>query len=267
MSEAVMSQQSLCSVALVISICCPALAPADELPPAVIDISLTAVSSAHIFTATITATNNPESWSLPVGPYYIPGLGAIASSVGLLIPPTWNAASQTLTWDSSGSTGGTYFWTVTASNSAGSDSGTITTNVFGKGWYGDLLPIVDHLEFAVQSPLSNGGVVAGTVTATDNAEIWSELLYPSYKTQALGPVSTPSGIQSPIWNPVNREFNWDMSGAHAGIYTWYVKAQSIHGYTGAGKIEVTILVPEPSTVLLTLLAILGVASMIRQRLR
>lgn len=252
-------------MSLAFFLCSPTLAPAEELPPEVMNVSLSAQSSAHIFNATITAINNPETWSVPIGPVYVAGFGAPPSSMGILIPPTWNAATQTLTWDSSGSPGGTYVWTVTATNSSGSDSGTITTAVFGKEWYGDLVPVVDHLRLTVQSPLSNGGVVAGTVTATDNADNWGELLYPSYKTQKSGPVSTPSGIQTPNWNPTNQQFSWEMSGAHAGIYTWYVKAQGIYGYTGTGAIEVTILVPEPNSIAPSICGTFGLSYLGRRR--
>jgi hypothetical protein len=78
-------------------------------------------------------------------------------------------------------------------------------------------------------------------------------------------VSTPSGIQAPNWNPTNQEFSWNMQGATAGIYTWYVKARSNYGYIGAGAIEVTILVPEPGTALLTTIALFITGSMLRRR--
>lgn len=238
---------------------------AADLPPDVIDLMITAGGSADIINATITTTNNPESWSVPVGPWYTPGYGALPSAAGMLIPPSWNATTHTLVWDSAGSTGGTYFWTVTASNSAGSDSGTITTNIFGGEWYGGKVPIFDHLKFSMQSPISNGGVVTGKITATENPDDWSELLYPSYKTQQYGPVSAPSGIQTPNWNPTNQEFSWNMQGAIAGIYTWYVKARSYDGYIGAGAIEVTILVPEPNSILLAMLGLFTLVSPVRRR--
>lgn len=243
-----------------VSLFTPVLAPAGDLLPIVADVHLQAQTSAYIFTATISATNNVDSWSVPVGPTYTPSFGAPAGAVGILIPPSWDATTQTLTWDSSGSTGGTYVWTVTASNSAGSDEGAIFCDVYGAEWYGGLAPVVDRLKLMVQSPLSDGGIVAGTITATENADEWGELLYPSYKTQQNGSVSTPSGIQTPNWNPTTQQFSWDMTGAHAGIYTWYVKARSIYGYSGAGSIEVHIAVPEPAPIVLSGIAIIAIST-------
>jgi hypothetical protein len=264
--EALMNGKQFATIGMLTGLVFLLQAPASAvaLPPVVDNKAYAASSISEILNMQFTATNNPDSWSL-LGPTYVPGFGALPGQLGMLIPPQWSPATQLLVWDTAGSSGGTYEWTGVASNSDGSDSGTVTAQVFGAAWYGGGVPEFNHLKFTVQPP-TNGGMVAGKITATENPDVWSQLLYPSYKTQQYGPVSTPSGIQTPTWDAGTQQFSWNMEGATAGIYTWYVKARGYSGFS-AGKIEVTILVPEPSMVLLTLLALLGAASMIRQRQR
>jgi PEP-CTERM motif len=78
---------------------------------------------------TVTATNSPTSWG-PAGPTitlanYVPGFGAV-SNTGLAIPAQWNPATQAFSWDTTGSTRGTYTWNVSATNASGTGAGLIT---------------------------------------------------------------------------------------------------------------------------------------------
>jgi hypothetical protein len=231
--------------------------------PVVGDLNLTPSIFGGIVSGQVPSEGNPESWSALQTPVYVPGFGGLPGQpLRLLIPPTFDPVTHIFQWDLAGSSPGTFTWSIEGSNSAGSDSGTISVaNII----YPDYpVPIVDDLKFIVESPDSGGGQIAGIVTVGEDSVEWSELLYPTYKPQPNVPGSVPSGIQSPNWNSDNRQFSWNMHGAQPGIYSWIVKANNHNGF-GAGAIEVTILVPEPSTVLLTLLAHLGAASMVRRR--
>jgi PEP-CTERM motif len=102
----------------------PVLAPV-VTPLSIINNTLNATVG-----GTVTATNAPTSW-LPAGPgitlaSYVPGFGAAPGAPGLLVPALWNPANQAFSWNTAGSTRGTYVWNVSATNTGGTGNGTIT---------------------------------------------------------------------------------------------------------------------------------------------
>jgi hypothetical protein len=75
---------------------------------------------------TVTGTN-VDAWDGPLTFLdYTIGFGGVPWATGLALSPTWNSATQAFSWDTTGSTRGTYRWQVGGSNSAGSDTGIIT---------------------------------------------------------------------------------------------------------------------------------------------
>ena len=82
---------------------------------------------------TVTASGIPTSWS-PAGPdialaSYTPGFGAPANSPGLAIGAIWNPTTQAFSWDTTGSSLGTYTWNVSAANAGGPGNGTISVTI------------------------------------------------------------------------------------------------------------------------------------------
>lgn len=72
----------------------------------------------------------PVTWSALGGPTYTPGFGAPGDAPGLGGATwSWNPATQAFQFNTLGSTRGTYVWTGTASNDAGSDPFSITVDV------------------------------------------------------------------------------------------------------------------------------------------
>ena len=69
---------------------------------------------------TVTATNSPTSWGPALNSLvltsFTPGFGALPGVPGLLLQPSWNPATQAFSWDTSGSSRGTYVWGVSATN-------------------------------------------------------------------------------------------------------------------------------------------------------
>lgn len=83
-----------------------------------------------VVATTITATGDaPITWGNLTNFSYTPGFGALPAAPGLSKQPTWNPATQAFSWDTSGSTRGTYVWNVQATNGVSNDTGSITVEV------------------------------------------------------------------------------------------------------------------------------------------
>jgi hypothetical protein len=109
--------------------------------------------------------------------------------------------------------------------------------------------------------------VSGTVTATNNPTSWlpalNSLILQSY-TPNYGASGDLGAISAPLWDPATQQFSWNTTGAKGGDYVWGVSATNAGG-TGNGTITVFILTPEPSSLLLAVLAVFGVIGLARYR--
>ena len=77
-----------------------------------------------VVSTTITSTGSGVTWGNLHDFSYTPGFGATGNPpTGLQNAPVWNPANQSFTWDTSGSTRGTYKWLVTATSGSSSDDG------------------------------------------------------------------------------------------------------------------------------------------------
>ena len=120
-------------------------------------------------------------------------------------------------------------------------------------------PVVNNLDLTNPLDCLNC-TVSGQVTATNNPTSWAPALN-SLVLQSYTPNYGASGGLGPIaatsWDPVTQQFSWNTTGAKGGDYVWGVSATNLGG-TGNGTITVHILTPEPSSLLLAALAVLGV---------
>jgi hypothetical protein len=242
-----MNVRSVSQLVVVLSASAIACSSAAQSLPIVNDLIL--APQLGVVSGVVTGTS-VDSWSELQNFTYVPLVPG--STATFYYQPTWDALTQTFWWDRTGSTFGTYIWEVVGINAYGSDAGLISVEFRNTSSFP--FPEINDLEFQVQSPASNGGVVSGVVTATEAPEFWSGLLYPSYAPHGGGSGPLPPGIQTPDWNPATQEFGWNMAGAQPGLYTWHVHGSN-HGGTNAAAITVRILVPEPNPLALLFIAI------------
>jgi hypothetical protein len=99
--------------------------------PIVNDFHTMVAGPNNVIATTITTLQGDEPiiWSDLSNFTYTPGFGAGPGSPGISIQPVWNPLMQSFTWNTSGSTSGTYAWNVTATNAGGSDAGSISIDV------------------------------------------------------------------------------------------------------------------------------------------
>jgi PEP-CTERM motif len=101
----------------------PVVTPLSIINPAATGLNATV-------SGTVTASNSPTSWGPTAAAFslfsYTPGFGAKPTAPGLALAATWNPATQAFSWNTSGSTRGTYVWDVSATNAGGTGNGTIT---------------------------------------------------------------------------------------------------------------------------------------------
>lgn len=101
-------------------------------PPIVQDVFVDNVNASNpgLVSRTLNDLNfsfPPATWSNFAFDSYVPAVGA--SGTGPATPATFNTSSHLFSWNTVGSPLGTYKWFVTASNSYGSDQGSITVRI------------------------------------------------------------------------------------------------------------------------------------------
>jgi hypothetical protein len=106
-----------------------ALAQSALEPPVVSDLNLVNEFPNQVIMGTITAINDPTSWSDLAFSSYTPGFGALPTAPGKHFDPMWDATTQKFNWNTFASSDGTYVWLVTATNAAGDDQGQITVDL------------------------------------------------------------------------------------------------------------------------------------------
>lgn len=107
--------------------------------------------------------------------------------------------------------------------------------------------------------------IATIITASGDPATWGPLTNPTY-TPDYG--AEPDGLGAffaPQWDPNTQSFSWNTQGSSRGHYTWDVAASNAGGSdTGTITIHVPF-VPEPTTVTLVGLALVGFAGVARRR--
>jgi MYXO-CTERM domain-containing protein len=110
--------------------------------------------------------------------------------------------------------------------------------------------------------------VAGIVTATDFPLLWGPdgpgITLASYMPGFGAPASAPGLALRALWNPATQAFSWNTAGSSTGTYVWNVLAGN-EGGTGTGTITVEVHVPEPGSVVLAALALIGLVGIVGRR--
>jgi hypothetical protein len=127
-------------------------------------------------------------------------------------------------------------------------------------------PIVDdvyHMTMALNEivgPLMPMDSAPGTPPVT-----WSGLQNPTYMPGFGAPLDAAGINHQPTWDPLTQKFNWDTGGSSRGTYMWEVTASNAIGQD-TGKITVDVkFIPEPASLTLIGLAMIGLVGFARRR--
>jgi hypothetical protein len=92
---------------------------------------------------------------------------------------------------------------------------------------------------------------------------WGNFNFLWYIRQDGSGASSAPAIQPASFDPITHKFHWNTTGAAPGTYGWSVTA-SAQGFTGYGQVVVHI-IPEPATLSLSTMSIIGIFGAVRRR--
>jgi hypothetical protein len=151
--------------------------------------------------------------------------------------------------------------TFTVQNAQGNNSLDIVSGGTFPGL--TLPPVVNPLDF---TSIFLNATVSGTVTATNNPTSWGpagpSIPLASY-TPNYGAVGGVGFVANAGWDPATQQFSWNTTGAKRGEYVWNVSATNAGG-TGNGTVTVFIYGPEPASIVLAGLAMIGMIGFARR---
>lgn len=148
-------------------------------------------------------------------------------------------------------------------NPSGDIIGTLTSIDFGFGQPVNLPPVVGDLGPLVGDQSLNGPnvptIVSGTLPAADDGGVANlSWMFDGAPTGPAAPLTAPS------LDPATGLFSWDVNGQKGGLYTFTIKATDAGGLSDNGVLSVQVIVPEPATVCLIGLALVGFAGFRRK---
>jgi len=95
--------------------------------------------------------------------------------------------------------------------------------------------------------------------------VWSALSGPTYTPMFGAHPSAPGLALAPTWNPATQQFSWDTEGSTRGRYVWTGTASNDTGSDGFSLTVDQTQVPEPATLSLLGLALVGFVGIARKR--
>lgn len=127
----------------------------------------------------------------------------------------------------------------------------------------NLPPIVDDLGPLLGDQSANGPnvptIVSGTLPASDDGGLAN--LSWAFDGASTGPAAP---LNAPTLDPATGLFSWDVNGQKGGLYSFLIKATDAGGLSDNGTLTVNVIVPEPATVCLIGLALVGFAGFRRK---